>query len=974
MKKTFILYMVLFLALWSAGQAQTDVNIGSQAIVTGCNINIYDDGGASGNYGASNDYTLTIYPGNGQGRTVIEVLNIDIHYSDTLYIYDGTSATGTPLVALNNDNAYLYTSTVMATQNNPSGALTVRFRTSFFLPIFGNHGAGFALHATCSAACQPFQIVLDTVRCTHLPVLNPDDSYYYIDLCPDEQVTLAVKGLYGQSIYPRSDTSTYFIWNLETGVSFNGTGMSEVTHQFTAGNGYEVSILATDSLQCPAQQPVTFRVRSSKSPIAHLGAIPEMCVDQTFTPVVGYEAGSHIQIEEVGYAQNSSLIVRDTVFLPDGENCPPYGTYYRSNVTFTDFTPGATVTSANDILYVRIKMEHSAIEDLRIDIYCPNGSSSNILPHPNFSYGYYNNHLYYRVNLGVARRPDGGSCNPALNIMGEPWNYVWSNNNTQGYQYASANGCFYDISNMSNHYNPHWDDGYYTDSVDSTNVAAMTQVYHPFQNFSSLVGCPLNGNWYIQVQDLYNEDNGYIVEWELALSPELLPAVWDYNVEVDTFYFTGNQVIGGTTLQPSEAGNQPYVFHIVDDFGCPFDTTITVTVHDIPEVSLGDDRQICTGNSVTLGPESVYNNYLYRWNTGATTPQITVSESGIYSLTASSTLNGIVLCQSSDTVEVAITTPTTTTLTDEICAGNDYSDNGFTISAAELQQPGTHTTEHTLIASNGCDSTVTLNLTVLPNVTTVIEQNVCDSLRWNDELFTESGNYTRSFTAGNGCDSTVTLRLSVGHPETEELTVDVCGKYVWDNETLTESGDYHRTFVSSHECDSIVTLHLTVVDTFLHPSESNPDFCATQETTLSVDGNFDDYVWSTGEVGTFIFVTQSGRYSVTASNHACERVAVFDLPYCPLTLILPNAITPSRGEGLNDVLFLPQYMQNQIGEFSIAIFNRWGELVYFSEDKNFRWDGTKDGKLMVNAVYSYVLRCTDRNGKAYTFTGSVTVL
>lgn len=985
MKKTVILYFVIIMATLSGSMAQTSVNIGDQTSITGCDITIYDDGGAEGIYGSSHDYTLTVYPTNGQGRTRIEIISIDIHHHDTLYIYDGTTATGVPLVTLNNGNGNLYTTLVMASQSNPTGALTVRFKTSHFSPTIVNHGAGFELHATCSPTCKSFQIVLDSARCSHLPYLNTTDQFYYIDVCPDEALQLAVKGIYSNSAsggYVQRDETSYFTWQLEANLQLSGTGRDSLTHIFTSGLGHEVTILASDTLSCPAQQPVTFRVRVSDNPIQTIQNLPQLCVGQDFTPSISYSSSDNIVLQQVGYALPASLDVHDTVFLPDGEDCPPYGLYYRSNVTFTNFAPDATLTNANDILYVRIKMEHSAIEDLKIQIFCPNGSSSTILPHPNLDYGWQGDDFLFRVNLGSACRPDGGSCNASWNPMGDPWNYVWSNNTTLGYQYAAANGSFFDPANIHSHYNPHWDnsnfdqfqDNLHSYSVDSTNVAAMTQVYHPYQSFNSLVGCPLNGNWYIQVQDLYQEDNGYLVEWELALNPQLLPAQWDYTVLADSFYFTGNQVINGTTLHPEEAGNPSFLLTVIDNFGCHYDTTVTLSVHETPHVELGEERTICNGESVALSPEDIQNSYVYHWSTGDSTSQITVNEPGDYTLTASILSNGIPLCQSSDTVTVTLLESPSSTVTDRVCAGQNYEDNGFSISATTLQGQTTYTADRTLTAANGCDSIVTLNLTVLPTYHTVFEADTCNQYVWDGESYTEGGSYTRNYTSADGCDSVVTLQLTIGHPETEEQTLSVCGQYVWGGETFTESGDYEKTFSSSHNCDSLVTLHLTVIDTFLRPSESNPDFCTTMETTLSVEGNFDDYVWSTGEVGTDIFVTQSGTYSVTASNYACEQVTVFNIPQCPLNILMPNTITPSKSDGLNDQFGLPDYVTNQIGDFSIFIFNRWGEMVFCSYDKHFRWNGTKDGKLMVNTIYNYLIRCTDRNGKPYTFKGIVTVL
>ena len=164
------------------------------------------------------------------------------------------------------------------------------------------------------------------------------------------------------------------------------------------------------------------------------------------------------------------------------------------------------------------------------------------------------------------------------------------------------------------------------------------------------------------------------------------------------------------------------------------------------------------------------------------------------------------------------------------------------------------------------------------------------------------------------------------------------------------------------------------MDTSLASYNSNPDFCSTEETVLSVEGNFDKYVWNTGDITSFITVTESGNYSVTASNSVCKRTVRFQIPTCVPNLWLPNAISPSKGDAQNDIFALSDYDKSQISEFKITIYDRWGNLVFTSNDKNFLWDGTNRGKLTVNTVYSYVIHYTDHSGKAHTITGTVTVL
>lgn len=996
MKNSVIFLLLLVGVSLPRLMAQNSVNMGSQTSITGCNINIYDDGGPNGHYGSLHNYTLTVYPEPGQGRVSLEIINLDIHHNDTLLIYDGTTASGTPLATLNNNtyNDNLNTGIFMATDGNTSGALTLRFKTSFF---YTNHGNGFKIHASCVAACSPFQIVLDTAHCSHIPVLH-SDGFSYIDLCQNEEVHLAVRGVYANQQtagYIQHDATTTFTWLLEPNVTLSGIGLDSIMHVFTPNLGQEVSITARDTLLCPAQYPVTFRIRTSQNPIHHISDFPPLCVGQTFTPGIGYEDTHDIVLQEVGYSQHATLKVNDTVFLPDGISCPPYGIYYRSNVTFTEFAPGTTITSANDIQYVRIKMEHSAIEDVKIEIYCPNGHSSTILPFPNFEStldlsGPIPVPEYFRVNMGIAYRPDGGTCSSALNPMGEPWNYIWSNNSTLGYQYASSNGGFFSISNFHGHYNPHWDtelspffDTYHSYSVDSSNMANMTQIYHPYQSFNSLIGCPLNGNWYIQVQDMLEFDNGYIVEWELSLDPDLLPSVWDYSIGVDTFYFTGNQVLDGSTLQPQTSGSPTFGLTLIDDFGCQYDTTFHIEVHDWPAVDLGADISVCPGTNVYLHPTQTNNTCQYTWNTGSTAPGLYTSEPGTYSVTASTVGDGVT-CSSSDTIELHnFVVPDTTFLVDSICQGYDYDNYGFIMSAGFLsqdldEQPNLawdwFTGIQTANDQHGCDSLVHLHLVVFRHWQKEQTVFACEQYIWDGDTLSESGDYVKDYISQHGCDSTVTLHLSIGHPVEGEVWETSCGPYHWLGETITESGDYTRVIPSSHDCDSTVTLHLTVLDTTLITYNSNPTFCTTGETTLAVEGNFDNYVWSTGEVAPSIYVTASGYYSVTASNYACERTVGFVIPTCTPILLLPNAITPSNRDGLNDCFRLSDYDRTQIVDFQIYIYNRWGELVFVSTDKHFEWDGSINGKRTLNTVYSYVLQCTDHNGKAYRVVGSITLL
>lgn len=86
----------------------------------------------------------------------------------------------------------------------------------------------------------------------------------------------------------------------------------------------------------------------------------------------------------------------------------------------------------------------------------------------------------------------------------------------------------------------------------------------------------------------------------------------------------------------------------------------------------------------------------------------------------------------------------------------------------------------------------------------------CDSLLWKDEWRYASGDYEYLTTNAAGCDSIVTLRLTIHHATTGDTTATACEMFVWHGTTYTESAETTYTLTNAVGCDSIVTLHLTI--------------------------------------------------------------------------------------------------------------------------------------------------------------------
>ncbi|MBR4788034.1 MAG: hypothetical protein IK013_09215, partial [Bacteroidales bacterium] len=118
----------------------------------------------------------------------------------------------------------------------------------------------------------------------------------------------------------------------------------------------------------------------------------------------------------------------------------------------------------------------------------------------------------------------------------------------------------------------------------------------------------------------------------------------------------------------------------------------------------------------------------------------------------------------------------------------------------------------TLANASGCDSIVTLNLTVKGHTSYGTEAlAVCDSLVWHGRTYLSSGSYNDTLANASGCDSIVTLNLTVkGHTSYGTETLTVCDSLVWHGRTYLSSGTYYDTLANASGCDSVVTLNLTV--------------------------------------------------------------------------------------------------------------------------------------------------------------------
>lgn len=191
-----------------------------------------------------------------------------------------------------------------------------------------------------------------------------------------------------------------------------------------------------------------------------------------------------------------------------------------------------------------------------------------------------------------------------------------------------------------------------------------------------------------------------------------------------------------------------------------------------------------------------------------------------------------------------------------------YDGNGFSF---EYDSPGEYVRQRELLTINGCDSVITLHLTVANRITNEFSHHECSgSFVWDGVTYTTDGTYENQYVSPQGCDSLVILHLTIGTDKESSFDTLTCGVFHWNEQSYDLSGDYVQVFESHDGCDSIVTCHLTVGKN------------VEGATTMATDCN--SYTWYEEDY------TLPGTYAkVFPSYLGCDSVLYLhlDLEYTP---------------------------------------------------------------------------------------------
>ena len=239
----------------------------------------------------------------------------------------------------------------------------------------------------------------------------------------------------------------------------------------------------------------------------------------------------------------------------------------------------------------------------------------------------------------------------------------------------------------------------------------------------------------------------------------------------------------------------------------------------------------------------------------------------------------------------------------------------------------------TVQAAVGCDSIITLQLSVVSNEHT-LDVEICSGNYF--ENYNETGFYIDTLLGiGNDCDTIRHLNLTVQPTISTTLEKKICEGDHYDGYTAT--GVYTDTLKTLHGCDSVRTLMLTSID--------------------EVSSN---YTTSLCEGISFGHSTPGVHIDTLISYAGCDSIRT--LVVNGGATYIPNVFSPNN-DGINDLFTVFQYPDNTLDLQYFAIFDRFGNMTYETEKWPVSWNGKgSNGQPYQPAVFAYVLiyRCGEK--------------
>ena len=263
--------------------------------------------------------------------------------------------------------------------------------------------------------------------------------------------------------------------------------------------------------------------------------------------------------------------------------------------------------------------------------------------------------------------------------------------------------------------------------------------------------------------------------------------------------------------------------------------------------------------------------------------------------TAKDTLLNTAGCDSIVTLDLTITNSTSFTDVITVCDSLLWI-NGITYYSSN------NTVTDTLVNAAGCDSVVTLDLTIIQTTTFTDVMVVCDSVTWmNGVTYYQDTIDTYTMTNSSGCDSVITLDLTVNHSTMAIDSIIAVNQYTWmDGVTYyAHNSTATYTLTNADGCDSLVSLYLEIqvveigIDqegSILIASADSGTFQWVECPNYDIIPGAADSVFNPSQNGSYaVIVTQNG-YTDTSECITVNNVGIVNLSLSNNIHIYPNPV------------------------------------------------------------------------------------
>ena len=441
----------------------------------------------------------------------------------------------------------------------------------------------------------------------------------------------------------------------------------------------------------------------------------------------------------------------------------------------------------------------------------------------------------------------------------------------------------------------------------------------------------------------------------------------------------------GTTVTGQPLTTTTYTVVGTDANGCQNNATVTVTVNPSPTISTtASPNTICMGSTSILTATGAAT---YTWSPATGLSSTTgASVNASPSVTTTYTVTGITVGGCSGTATVTVNVHPVISVTalgaGAICAGNSTSLTAI----ASGGNGGPYF--YLWTPANGLSTTTSATVIASPTVTTTYTVTVtdnCGSPQGTAQVtVTVNPLPVVSFTADTlrGCVP-VTVNFTNTSPTSFACAWDF-GNNTFSNtcnptKIFNEVGSYPISLTVTDANGCVNTQGGMTVNVYGYPSADfnmGPQPTTIVRPLISFDGTISstdvtDWTWHIDNLDTlngnqvqFAF-PDTGKYPVTLyvlNQYGCLDSIVKEVVILgDFTLFIPNAFTPN-GDGNNET-WGPEGIGigNKPGDYILYIFNRWGELIFISEDINKQWNGIPQGASDIAQQDSYMYRIIVKN-------------